>query len=140
MLLPPFPRRQVPLGPVALVPALAGADPRRLTELVPHTDRLRLPPGRVLALAGATARELVVLVEGHAAVLGPDGRREVIGPDTEIGGAELLTHARHPATVVTVSEVEVVVVSGPAMRWAFVEGLAQIEPAPVAVDDVALAS
>jgi CRP-like cAMP-binding protein len=136
MLLPPFPRpfarSQPALGPVALVPALDGADPRQLAPLVAHTDRLRLPPGRVLALAGASARELVVIVSGEAVVLGPGGSRAFVGADTEIGFPEVLTHERHAATVMTVSDVEVVVVAGPAIRWAHLEGLTHSGPGEIA--------
>jgi CRP-like cAMP-binding protein len=123
-----------------LVPALDGADPRQLAALVAHTDRLRLPPGRVLALAGATARELVVLIEGEAVVLGPGGSRTFVGADTEIGFPEVLTHERHAATVMTVSDVEVVVVAGPAIRWAHLEGLTHSSTGgPAATDEVGLA-
>lgn len=143
MLLPPFPRpfarSQPALGPVALVPVLDGADPRQLAELVPHTDRLRLPPGRVLALAGATARELVVIVSGEAVVLGAGGGRTFVGADTEIGFPQVLTHERHTATVMTVSEVEVVVIAGPAIRWAHLEGLTHSEAAETGEPGLALA-
>jgi CRP-like cAMP-binding protein len=112
------------------VPALAHADPRRLAELAPHTDRLRLPPGRTVVRAGATARELIAVLAGEAAVLHPDGTRTVLGPGAEIGGRELTLPERHAATVVATSALEVVVVNGPAARRAYAEGIAQ--PAPPA--------
>jgi CRP-like cAMP-binding protein len=108
------------------VPALAHADPRHLAELAPHTDRLRLPPGRAVVRAGATARELVVVLAGEAAVLHPDGTWAVLGPGAEIGGCELLSHERHAATVVATSALDVVVVNGPAVRWAYAEGIARL--------------
>jgi CRP-like cAMP-binding protein len=115
------------------VPALADADPRRLAELVPHTDRLRLPPGRTVVRAGATARELIVVLAGEAAVLHADGTWAVLGPGAEIGGCELVSHERHAATVVATSALEVVVVNGPAVRWAYAEGIARLtRPVPQA--------
>jgi hypothetical protein len=110
------------------VPALAHADAGRLTELARHTDRLRLPAGRTVVQAGATARELIVVLAGEAAVLRADGSRAVLGPGAELGGCELLTHERHAATVVATSALDVVVVNGPAVRWAHAEGIARLTP------------
>jgi hypothetical protein len=121
-------RRRPDVGPLLLVPAFAHGDPRRLAELAPHTDKLRLPPGRTLVQAGATARELIVVLAGEAAVLHADGTRAVLRPGAQIGGCELLAHERHAATVVATSALEVVVVNGPAVRWAHAEGIAQLAP------------
>src|SRR5918994_7449771 len=82
-------RRRPDVGSLLLVPAFTHGHPRRLAELAPHTDRLRLPPGRTLVQAGATARELIVVLAGEAAVLHPDGTRTVLRPGAEIGGHEL---------------------------------------------------
>ena len=115
-------RRHQDVGRLRAVPALRGADPRRLAELAAHTDRLRLPPGRTLVRAGETARELVVVVAGEAAAH-HDGTTTVLRTGAQIGGAELVRRERHPATVVAATEVEVVVVNGPAVLWAVREGL-----------------
>jgi len=121
-------RRQPDVGNLLRVPAFAHGDPGRLAEVAPHADSLRLPPGRTLVQAGATARELIVVLAGEAAVLRPDGTHGVLGPGAEIGGCELLSHERHAATVVAVSALEVVVVNGPAVRWAHAEGIARLAP------------
>lgn len=111
------------VGTLLDVPALAGAAPRRLADLAPHADRLRLPAGRTIARAAATARELTVVVSGKAARLGPDGRMTVLPAGAEIGGHELVARRAHPATVVCLTDVEVVVINGPAVRAAHDEGL-----------------
>jgi CRP-like cAMP-binding protein len=108
------------------VPALRGADRRRLAELAPHADRLRLPAGRTIVRAGATARELAVIVTGQAAERFPDGRTAVLTAGAEIGGRETVERRPHPATVVSLTDVEVVVVNGPAVMWAHDEGLLRL--------------
>ena len=47
-----------------------------------------------------------------------DGTVARLRAGDEIGGGEVVRHERHPATVVAASDVEVVVVDGPAVRWA----------------------
>jgi hypothetical protein len=116
-------RRHQDAGLLRAVPAFRGADPRRLAELATHTDRLRLPPGRMLVAAGEVARELVVVVAGEAVAHHDDGTTTALRPGAQIGGAEVVRHERHPATVMTTTEVEVVVVNGPAVLWAVREGL-----------------
>jgi hypothetical protein len=69
-------------------------------------------------------------VAGEAAVLHADGTRAALRPGDDIGGRELARRERHAATVVAATALEVVVVNGPAVRWAYAEGIAQ--PAPPA--------
>jgi Cyclic nucleotide-binding domain len=120
-----FGRRRPDVGPLLDVPALADAGPRRLADLAPHADRLRLPAGRTIARAGATARELVVVVSGKAALL-RDGRMAILPAGAEIGGHELVARRPHAATVMSLTDVEVVVVNGPTVRWAHDEGLLRL--------------
>jgi CRP-like cAMP-binding protein len=119
-------RRRPDVGPLLDVSALADAHRSRLADLAPHADRLRLPAGRTIARAGATARELVVVVSGQAAQLSDDGRRAVLPPGAEIGGHEVVDRRPHAVTVVSLTDVEVVVVNGPAVRWAHDEGLLRL--------------
>jgi CRP-like cAMP-binding protein len=83
-----------------------------------HTDRLRPRPGTVVARAGTPAREAVAVVAGHVTARGGplDGRR--FGPGSWLGGDELLAGRAHAATLVAGRDLEVVVVNGPAFRWA----------------------
>jgi CRP-like cAMP-binding protein len=125
--IPRFVRRRL-RSQVALLqraPSLRHADPRRLAALAAHTDRMTLSPGRTVARAGEAARELIVVLSGEAVALYPDGRRAELGPGCELGASELLGRRAHPVTVVAGERLEVLVVNGPAVRWAYAEGLAQ---------------
>jgi CRP-like cAMP-binding protein len=121
-------RRRLPAQVAVLrrAPSLRHADPRRLSALAPHSDRLRLPPGRPVARAGEAARELVVVLAGEAIAVHPDGRRTTLGPGTELGAPELLARRPTPVTVIAGADLEVLVVNGPAVRWAYAEGLARM--------------
>jgi hypothetical protein len=122
-------RRRDHLDTLRRIPGLAGADSRRLAELAPHTDRLRLLPGRTLVEAGTAAREVIVILDGEAAALRPDGGWTVLRAGTQIGAAELLAGGRHPATVVATFSPEVVVLSGPAYLAGHRDGLVHLPPA-----------
>ncbi|HZM29229.1 MAG TPA: cyclic nucleotide-binding domain-containing protein [Acidimicrobiales bacterium] len=122
-------RRRPDLGPLRAVPALRDADPRLLAELAPHADRLRLPPGRILARGGHTARELIVIVSGQAALLSEDGRTGIVSAGAQIGGDEVVGRCPHPATVVALTDVEVVAITAPAVLWANREGLLPVSQA-----------
>jgi hypothetical protein len=124
----PSTRPRPDVGPLLRVPALTQADRRRLAELVPSTDVLRLPPGQALVTAGAPAAELIVLLSGQVAVLHPDGTGAVLRAGTQVGLHELLAYRRHAATVVALTPLEVVVVNAPAVRWAHAEGLVRYAP------------
>ncbi len=104
------------------VPARRDVGRRRLADLAPHADRLRLPAGRMIARAGDTARELTVVVAGQAVLLSQDGRTAVLSAGIDIGGHEIVDRRPPAATVVSLTDVEVVVVSGPAVLWAHREG------------------
>jgi hypothetical protein len=108
---------------LARVPCFAKADPTRLAELVPHTDRMHLLPGRTVVEGGTAAREVVVVLAGEAAALDPDGGWTVLRAGAQLGVDELLGQGNHPATVVATFGLEVVVIAGPAFRWAHREGL-----------------
>jgi len=122
-------RRRPDLGPLRAVPVLRDADPRLLAELAPHADRLRLPPGRILARGGHTARELIVIVSGQAALLSQDGRTGIVSAGAQIGGDEVVGRCPHPATVVALTDVEVVAITAPAVLWANREGLLPVSQA-----------
>ena len=121
-------RRRPDVGPLLDVPALRGASRRRLAALAPHADRLMLPPGRPLARAGDTAREMTVVVAGQVALTSGDGHTAVLSAGAQIGGNEVVHRRPHPATVVTLTDVEVVVLAGPAVVWAQREGLLHLTP------------
>jgi len=88
--------------------------PRRaLAPLEPHVDEVHLPAGTVLARAGTAARELGVVLSGEVRTDTTRG-----GPGTRVGVAALEWGGRHTADVVATTDVTLVVVAGPACRWA----------------------
>jgi CRP-like cAMP-binding protein len=82
----------------------------------------------VVVREGHRARELVVVVSG--ALLATRGGRpvEALGPGTLIGDEEVLADRAHDRTLVALEGVEVLVLNGPAYRWAVqtLPGLADV--------------
>jgi CRP-like cAMP-binding protein len=99
-----------------------------LAPLIPHADRLRVADGTVVVREGRRARQLVIVVAG--ALLATRGGRPVgaLGPGTWIGGEELLTDGTYDCTLVAAEDLEVLVLNGPAYRWAIqtLPGLADV--------------
>jgi hypothetical protein len=92
-----------------------------LDRLGAHADRLRVREGTVIARRGGRAREAVKVLAGEVwTVMGDgDGRpARTLGPGAWIGAGELLATAPHADTLVAGPGLEVVVVNGPAYRWA----------------------
>lgn len=113
-----MPGQRADLSAFAGVPLFAGHDRRWLAPLAPHVDRLALAPGATVALEGRRHHEVVVVVAGEVAVT-RDGR-EVgrLGPGAVIGGREEVEGTAHTATCLAGDGVEVLVLTGPAFRWA----------------------
>jgi len=113
----------------------AAYDARALAPLAAHADRLDPRPGTPLARAGEQAREVVIVVDGDAVVMGRGGV-ERLGPGSWLGAREVLGGAAHGATVVAGDGLRVVVLPAPAFRWAaqMLPGLrAQVAPDGVPV-------
>jgi CRP-like cAMP-binding protein len=89
-----------------------------LAPLIPHADRLLIADGTVVVREGRRARELVIVVAG--ALLATRAGRPVgaLGPGTWIGAQELLSDGAHDCTLVAAEGLEVLVINGPAYRWA----------------------
>jgi CRP-like cAMP-binding protein len=100
-----------------------------LAPLIPHADRLRIADGTVVVREGHRARELVIVVAG--ALLATRAGRPVgaLGPGTWIGAQELLADGAHDCTLVAAERLEVLVLNGPAYRWAAqtLPGLADVQ-------------
>ena len=108
----------------------AAYDDRALAPLAAHADRLDPRPGTPLARAGEHAREVVIVVDGDAVVMGRGGV-ERLGPGAWLGAREVLGGAAHGDTVVAGDGLRVVVLPAPAFRWAaqMLPGLrAQVAP------------
>jgi CRP-like cAMP-binding protein len=111
-------RRRPDVALLAEVPPFDRYARTSLAPLIPHADRLRLAEGTVVVHEGHRARQLVIVVAG--ALLATRGGRPVgsLGPGTWIGGDEVLADRAHDCTLVALEGVEVLVLNGPAYRWA----------------------
>jgi CRP-like cAMP-binding protein len=111
-------RRRPDVSVLAEVPPFDRFAHTSLAPLVPHADRLRLAEGAIVAREGHRARELVIVVAGALLATRHGRPVEALGPGTWIGGDELLADRAHDCTLVALEGVEVVVLNGPAYRWA----------------------
>lgn len=91
---------------------------RALTPLAAHVDRLRVPDGRALAHEGWLVREVLVILTGEVIAIRGAEDCVRIGPGAYIGAAELLRGGIHPASLVAGANLELLVINGPAYRWA----------------------
>jgi CRP-like cAMP-binding protein len=91
---------------------------RRLRRLAAHADRVRVPEGTVLAREGGLVHEMLVVVAGEVVASRHGGSERRLGTGARIGALELVSGAPHPETLVAGTELEVLVVNGPAYRGA----------------------
>jgi CRP-like cAMP-binding protein len=106
------------VGVLAGVPPFDRYPPVLLAPLAVHADRLRLRDGTVVAREGRWAREVAVVVAGVLLAHRGDRPIGLFGPGTWVGAGELLDDRPHPVTLVAGEGLEVLVVTGPAYRWA----------------------
>lgn len=66
---------------LAAVPVLASVDPQRLADLAARSARVRVAPGKILAMRGAPAAHLLVVESGMLVAVhdAADGRRITLG-------------------------------------------------------------
>jgi CRP-like cAMP-binding protein len=121
-------RRRPDVALLAEVPPFDRYARTSLAPLIPHADRLRIADGIIIIREGQRARQLVIVVAG--ALLATRGGRPVgaLGPGTWVGAQELLTGSAHDCTLVAAEGLEVLVLNGPAYRWAVqtLPGLADV--------------
>jgi CRP-like cAMP-binding protein len=111
-------RRRPDVSVLAAVPPFDRYARSSLAPLVPHADRLRVADGTVVAREGYRARQLVIVTAG-VLLASRDGRPiGALGPGTWIGADELLEDRAHDYTLVAGEGLEVLVLNGPAYRWA----------------------
>lgn len=91
---------------------------RMLRPLTGHADRLRPAAGTSLAREDGRADQFVVVLAGEVVVHRDGQPVDRLGPGTQLGATELLQGARHERTLVAGPDLEVLVVNGPAFRWA----------------------
>jgi CRP-like cAMP-binding protein len=90
----------------------------QLDDLAVHTDVLRVPTGEVLVRHGRRATQFISIIDGDVEVANPNGDSYVAGPGTHFGAAELVGGHSLAATVTTRCDSTLVVIFGPAFRWA----------------------
>ena len=96
----------------------ATLDRNQLAALAAHTDVLRVPAGESLAQAGHLPTQFIAVIDGSVDVASPGGYTSVAGPGSQFGAAELVDGHPHAATVSTRSASTLLVIFGPAYRWA----------------------
>lgn len=109
---------------LACVAPFDQVDLRALRALAPSTDAVHLRPGTVVARDEAPVHEFVLLVTGALDAFDALGHRRRLLPGATLGGAALAAGDTHHETVVAAVDADVVVVNGPAYRWAVAELLA----------------
>lgn len=121
-------RRRPDVTLLAEVPPFDRYARTSLAPLIPHADRLRIADGTVVIREGQCARQLVIVVAG--ALLATRAGRPVgaLGPGMWVGAQELLAGSAHDCTLVAAEGLEVLVLNGPAYRWAVqtLPGLADV--------------
>lgn len=121
-------RRRPDVTLLAEVPPFDRYARTSLAPLIPHADRLRIADGTVVIREGHRARELVIVMAG--ALLATRAGRPVgaLGPGTWVGAQELLASRAHDCTLIAAEGLEVLVLNGPAYRWAVqtLPGLAEV--------------
>jgi CRP-like cAMP-binding protein len=91
---------------------------RMLRPLTGHADRLRPAAGTPLAQEDGRADQYMVVLAGEVVVHRDGQPVDRLGPGTQLGATELLQGSRHSRTLVAGPDLEVLVVNGPAFRWA----------------------
>jgi hypothetical protein len=122
-----------PVGDLDLlgrVHPFTGSTREQRERLRPHLDRLRVRAGTALAHAGHTAHQVVVVVAGTVRFASVGATVDRAGPGTVIGATAVVTRSPHRHGVVAETDVEVLVVNGPAYRW-IAPLIAPVAPGPV---------
>lgn len=134
-------RRRPDVSVLADVPPFDRYARSSLAPLIPHADRLRLADGTVVAREGHRARQLVIVTAGVLLATRAGRPIGALGPGTWIGADELLADRAHDCTLVAWEGLEVLVLTGPAYRWAVqtLPGLADVRVLDLRRAEAALA-
>jgi CRP-like cAMP-binding protein len=108
---------QATVGRLRTIAPFDRCSPRVLRAMAPHVDRLRVRAGTVLAREGREPREFVVILSGivQASRRGHEVGTE--GAGAQIGADALVDHRPHDATWQAATDLDLLVVNGPAYRW-----------------------
>ena len=80
------------------VPGLTDLGRRDLARLAPLFDDVRVDAGKVLVREGQSTQELVLIVEGSAALTRGGKRAGALGPGEFLGETSILDRTAHTAT------------------------------------------
>ena len=94
---------------ISSIPLFRNVPGSRQAELTMLTDQITLPAGKVLARQGELAHEFFVIVEGVVAVIRDGSIVDILGSGDFFGELGLLGDPHRTATVVAVSEVDLIV-------------------------------
>jgi CRP-like cAMP-binding protein len=124
---------------LAQIDVFLSCDADQLAILQPNTDVIDVAAGTIIAQAGTSARQFVGIVDGYVEAVDESGRTTVLGPRTQLGARELLDDRAHSVTLTARTAATLVVVFGPAFRWAaddlgVAAALARPTPSPASPD------
>jgi CRP/FNR family transcriptional regulator, cyclic AMP receptor protein len=97
------------LDHLASVSLFSACSKRELQKIAKASDELTVPAGRVLVEQGDTGRECYILIKGSAAVKRGTRKVATLGAGDCVGELSLLDHGPRTATVVTESDVDLLV-------------------------------
>ncbi len=97
------------LDHLASVSLFSACSKRELQKIARASDEVSVPAGKVLVEQGDTGRECYIVVSGQAAVKRGNRKVATLGPGDCVGELSLLDHGPRTATVVTDSEVDLLV-------------------------------
>jgi CRP-like cAMP-binding protein len=97
------------LDHLASVSLFSACSKRELQKIAKASDELTVPAGRVLVEQGDTGRECYILISGSAAVKRGTRKVATLGAGDCVGELSLLDHGPRTATVVTETDVDLLV-------------------------------
>jgi len=114
-------RRRASTRKAAALRSLAGFSAlhdRDLARLATLFDEVRVAPATVLARAGQTTHELIVIVDGAATATDEHGAARHLGPGRCVGDLAVLGHGDAEVTVVTDTDARLLVAGPRTIRAA----------------------
>jgi CRP-like cAMP-binding protein len=101
---------------IRAVPLFARASKSELAEVAKLADEIDFGPGKELIREGETGREFFVLLDGTADVRRNGRKIRTLGPGDFFGEIALVANTPRTATVVTSSEVELLVITARSFK------------------------
>jgi CRP-like cAMP-binding protein len=98
-----------PIDLLAQVPLFRGCSKEQLKALDRATTRAEFPAGHVLCRQGSVGRELMILIDGQAAVECGSHQISILGPTDFIGEVSILDGRPRSATVTALTPVSVLI-------------------------------